>query len=69
MARILGKAAYRLQQQAVQEVPTQVKEVNNDGESHKCPECGFIAKSEFGLLAHKKAHNNKDQSVNTLEGE
>lgn len=29
--------------------------------SLKCPECNFIAKSAFGLLAHAKKHSQKGE--------
>ena len=45
------------------------KEVESDGGSSKqeninplqCNVCGFVAKSEFGLLVHKKRHSREEK--------
>ena len=36
--------------------PEEKPEVSSSQETISCPECGFEAKSKFGLLAHQKKH-------------
>jgi len=40
-----------------EEVPPTVEEEVQPPAEEKCPTCGFVAKSNFGLKAHLRKHN------------
>lgn len=76
MARILGKAAEQAQARMSAEVQTsdemtaqvkhdeakvELEKEETDGSAVTCPDCGFVAKSDFGLQAHVRKHNVEPQ--------